>query len=149
MASDFPPTLLVTLVFGHPACHWPMASPCAAWSPVHPPEPQGCSWGLPMLILWGTSTSAAWHKAFHPTRAVCLHIPFRRRCKRLAVFLRGLYITFSVGFILLPSSFGLWAAGIFIQSCKLMLCAACGVKPVSRQKLCWSSGSGKWAVSQQ
>lgn len=71
------------------------------------------------------------------------------RCKRLAVFLRGLYITFSVGFILLQSSFGLWAAGIFIQSCKLMLRAACGVKPVSRQKLCWSSGSGKWAVSQQ
>lgn len=37
------------------------------------------------------------------------------RCKRLAVFLRSLYVTFSARFILLQSSSALWGTGIFIQ----------------------------------
>lgn len=89
---------------------------CTLLSPRAAPGRCQCS-----LSLWGTSISAAWHEAFHPTQShpkqellayTCLS---GGRCNRLAVFLRSLYITFTVGFILLQSSFGLWGTGIFIQ----------------------------------
>lgn len=123
------PTVLVTLVFGHCPCHWPMASP------VYPPEPQGCSWELPVLSCGEPPSLLSGMKLSIPLGLLAHTSLSGVRCRRLAVSLRGLCITFSVGFTVLQSSLGLWVRGTSYSKCELLLCAACGVKPVSMQKL--------------
>lgn len=120
---------------------WPLSMSLAhGLSLVHS---LGCSWELPVLSCGELPSLLPGMKLSIPP-GLLVHTSLSGvRCKRLAVSLGGLCITFSVGFAVLPSSLGLWVQGSSYSKCELLLCAACGVKPFSRQKLCCSSGSGK------
>lgn len=117
MSASTPPpmTTTVTVVLGRPPWGRPMAPPCTAQTlalrPAAPGQLMGVvgarpSHGALMSLLPGVKLSIS-PGLFAYT---CLS-EGRRRV--LTAFLRGIFITFSTGFILLQSSLGLWGTGSF------------------------------------
>lgn len=117
MSASAPPpmTATVTVALGHPPWGQPTASPCTAQTlalpPAAPRQLLGVvgappSHGALRSLLPGVKLS-------NPPGLFAYSSLSEVRCRGLTAFLRGLFITFSTGFIPLQSSLRLWGTGSF------------------------------------